>query len=43
MVASRNKKLSEITKRLEIDLIEVSTGQDWIKPILKFFNMRVRR
>ena len=43
MVKSRNKKLSEVTKRLEIDLIEISTGQDWIKPILKFFNMRVRR
>ena len=43
MVESRNKRLSEVTKRLEIDLIEISTGQDWIKPILKFFNMRVRR
>lgn len=43
MVESRNKRLSEVTKRLKIDLIEISTGQDWIKPILKFFNMRVRR
>ena len=37
MVKSRNKKLSDVTKRLEIDLIEISTAQDWIKPILKFF------
>jgi hypothetical protein len=43
MVESRNKKLSEVTKRLKIDLIEISTGQEWIKPILKFFNMKVRR
>ncbi|KPQ41117.1 MAG: cytoplasmic protein, partial [Candidatus Methanoperedens nitroreducens] len=42
-VKSRNKKLNDVTKRLEIDLIEISTAQDWIKPILKFFKMRVRR
>jgi hypothetical protein len=43
MVGSRNKELNDVTKRLEIDLIEISTAQDWIKPILKFFKMRVRR
>jgi len=42
-VKSRNKKLNDVTKRLEIDLIEISTAQDWIKPILKFFKMRVKR
>lgn len=40
---SRNKELNDITKRLEIDLIEISTEQDWIKPIMKFFKMRVNR
>jgi uncharacterized protein (DUF58 family) len=43
MVESRNKKISQITKRLEIDMIEISTSEDWIKPILKFFKMRVNR
>jgi hypothetical protein len=27
-------------KRLEIDMIEISTAQDWIQPVLKFFGMR---
>lgn len=43
MVKARNKSLYEVTKRLEIDLIEISTSEDWIKPVMKFFNMRVRR
>jgi uncharacterized protein (DUF58 family) len=43
IVGSRNKKMSDITKRLEIDMIEISTSEDWIKPILKFFKMRVNR
>ncbi|HEX7575593.1 MAG TPA: DUF58 domain-containing protein [Candidatus Methanoperedens sp.] len=43
MVESRNNKISQITKRLEIDMIEISTSEDWIQPILKFFKMRVNR
>ena len=39
-VESRNKELSGAMKRLEIDLIEISTAQDWIQPVLKFFSMR---
>jgi uncharacterized protein (DUF58 family) len=39
-VESRNKELSGVMKRLEIDLIEISTAQDWIQPVLKFFSMR---
>jgi uncharacterized protein (DUF58 family) len=39
-VESRNKELSGVMKRLEIDLIEISTAQDWIQPMLKFFSMR---
>ena len=39
-VESRNKELSGAMKRLEIDLIEISTAQDWIQPLLKFFIMR---
>jgi uncharacterized protein (DUF58 family) len=40
VVESRNKELSGAMKRLEIDLIEISTAQDWIQPVLKFFSMR---
>ncbi len=40
---SRNRKLSEVTGTLKIDLVEISTAEDWIKPILKFFKMRERR
>ncbi len=40
VVESRNKELSVAMKRLEIDLIEISTAQDWIQPVLKFFSMR---
>ena len=43
MVESRNRELTDITRSLEIDMIEISTAQDWIKPIMKFFNMRLRR
>jgi hypothetical protein len=39
-VESRNKELSGAMKRLEIDMIEISTAQDWILPVLKFFSMR---
>jgi uncharacterized protein (DUF58 family) len=40
VVESRNKELSGAMKRLEIDMIEISTAQDWIQPVLKFFGMR---
>jgi uncharacterized protein (DUF58 family) len=40
VVESRNKELSGAMKRLEIDLIEISTAQDWVQPVLKFFSMR---
>ena len=43
MVESRNRELTDITRSLEIDMIEISTAQDWIKPMMKFFNMRLRR
>jgi len=39
----KNRKLSDMMKRLEIDLIEISTEEDWIQPVMKFFNMRVSR
>ncbi len=39
-VESRNKELSGAMKRLEIDLIEISTSQDWVQAVLKFFSMR---
>ncbi len=39
-VESRNKELSGAMKRLEIDLIEISTAQDWVQAVLKFFSMR---
>lgn len=42
-VESKNRELSEIMEGLEIDMIEISTAQDWIKSLLKFFDMRVRR
>ncbi len=43
MVESKNKKLSWITKRLEIDLIEISTAQDWVQPVLRYFSTRAGR
>ncbi|MCE8424695.1 MAG: DUF58 domain-containing protein [Candidatus Methanoperedens sp.] len=42
-VGLRIWKLSEIMNRLELDLIDISTVQDWVQPVLKFFNMRVKR
>jgi len=39
----KNRKLSDMMKRLEIDLIEISTEEDWIQHFMKFFNMRVSR
>ncbi len=41
-VELKNKELSEMMKRLEIDMIEISTSQDWIQPVLKFFRTRVK-
>jgi len=43
IVVSKNKKITDLMKRLEIDLIEISTDGDWIQPVMKFFNMRGRR
>lgn len=39
-VKSRNMKLIEIMRRLEIDLIEISTSQDWARPVMKFLDRR---
>ncbi|MCX9085087.1 MAG: DUF58 domain-containing protein [Candidatus Methanoperedens sp.] len=43
LVKSRNEKISHLTKRLEIGMIEISTSDDWIKSVLKFFNCGVSR
>lgn len=39
-VESRNMELIGIMRRLEIDLIEISTSQDWAKPVMKFLGRR---
>lgn len=42
-VELKNKELSGLMKHLKIDMIEISTSQDWIQPVLKFFSMRSGR
>ncbi len=39
-IGLRNKELFEAMKHLEIDMIEISTSEDWIRPVLRFFSMR---
>ncbi|KCZ73557.1 hypothetical protein ANME2D_00628 [Candidatus Methanoperedens nitroreducens] len=39
----RNRELSEVMKHLEVDMIEISTSEDWIQPVLRFFSMRSGR
>ncbi|VVB89884.1 Uncharacterised protein [uncultured archaeon] len=40
MVESKNRELLEMMKRLEIEMIEISTSEDWVRPVMKFFNGR---
>ncbi len=43
MVASKNNELLDMMKRLEIEMIDISTSEDWFKPLMKFFNRRTAR
>ncbi len=39
----RNKELYDLMKKLKIDLVEISTSQDWVQTIMKSFTMRSGR
>ncbi len=43
VVGSKNNDLLDIMKRLEIDVIDISTSEDWFKPVMKFFSRRAAR
>ncbi len=43
VVTSKNNELLDMMKRLEIELIDISTSEDWFKPLMKFFNRRSAR
>lgn len=43
IVGSKNNELLDMMKRLEIEIIDISTSEDWFKPLMKFFNRRTAK
>ena len=43
LVRSKSNELVGLMKRLEIEFIDISTSEDWFKPLLKFLNRRAAR
>ncbi len=40
VAAYKNRELSELMKHLEIDMVEISTNEDWLIPLMRFFRRR---
>ncbi|MSR20078.1 MAG: DUF58 domain-containing protein [Gemmatimonadetes bacterium] len=41
--ASRRAALDRTLRRSKIDVIDIETGQPWVKPLMRFFQARMRR
>ena len=41
--AARRESLDRLLRRSKVDVIDVSTGEPWVKPLMRFFQRRMRR
>lgn len=41
--AARRESLDRLLRRSKVDVIDVSTGEPWVKPLMRFFQGRMRR
>jgi uncharacterized protein (DUF58 family) len=41
--ATRREALDRTLRRSKVDVIDISTGEPWVKPLMRFFQARMRR
>ena len=41
--AARRESLDRLLRRSKVDVIDISTGEPWVKPLMRFFQGRMRR
>ncbi|MGE0158136.1 MAG: DUF58 domain-containing protein [Gemmatimonadales bacterium] len=41
--AARRDALDRLLRRSKVDVIDISTGEPWVKPLMRFFQRRMRR